>query len=537
MGLFWQDDEDFLLLYLGGGSVHTISQLQPLIFLEEITQTPIGHLFDMVTGDSAGSGPAAALTCPDKKGSTTPKISALQYYELCQDFIAQTFEPLRENYYANMVTLEIMIKGYEKSISLVEDWSRKKDKAINNTRLAKFFASKISATAEPLDLHKPESLTAKFNVFAALTSRTILPILQKRLDKAKDRVQEFFFSPDLIHKAFDEHLKFADGSPVMLHDTITGLHSESFNIDQREAEAHTNIKPMHGWKGHISHKNLPLSEIPKRSMPAQTVFKPYYSPVSKCYYDDIARHNTMAAPMNAIRRKFTKAQEGGLLRKNIKRIGLSIGCGINPPNIDPARMGELLLLGRLDAREGAPLLNIPQLFNTSKAIRDLEEELGEDNAIFIDKILDPALVLNPYRYRTQLEKYGETFGKNLIRGNLEEEAHRMPEHSLIDARPEKMAQLEEFGWAMVWENLDSLTTMAKKGLDRAWKKGHITDRQLHQRLKKIDEIFPPDSMKNPKSAPQNLTSYLSFGGRLPRFNLFTAKNAQDQPEDSRPYPH
>ena len=103
--------------------------------------------------------------------------------------------------------------------------------------------------------------------------------------------------------------------------------------------------------------------------------------------------------MNALRRKLARADEDKKLGVKIKRKGVSIGTGMEPPKLDPERMGELLILGRLEASEGAPLLKIPLLFNTSKAIRDLTEELGEDNAIFIEKIMDPKLSVNKYRFR------------------------------------------------------------------------------------------------------------------------------------------
>lgn len=550
MGLFWQDDEEeFLLLYLGGGSVHTISQQQVLIFLESISQTPIAHMFDMIAGDSAGSGAAVALNCPIRKGSKKPRYSAEQYYQKLKSIIEDTFQPYRENYYQKMVTLEVTMKIYQSAIDTLQNWSDEKDRQISDSRLGRFFARSSNEIGVPEDSkdrdeddaranHAQEDaappLTKRFNLVSGIMNRTLLPPLRAMMARTEKKIPEFFFSAEHINTAFDEALRFRDGSPVMLEDTITGVHSEAFNIDKRVAESHTHIKPIKGWNGFTSHTNLPLSEIPKRSMPAQTVFRPYYSEHSKCHYDDIARHNTMAAPMNAIRRKFTKAQERGELKIDIKRFGISIGCGFKPPNIDPEKMGSLLILGRLDSSEGAPLLSIPQLFNTSKAIRDLEEELGQENAIFVDKVIDNTLTLQPYRYREQLSRFGKEFGKEAPPASLSEQNKHLDDYSLIDARPEKIEQLEAFGWAMVWENLDSLVNVAKKGLNRAYKKGMITDKQFRDRLQKINDVFPPDKIGTPAQKTKSLSEYMGFGGHLSRFStLFTAKPKEAVKEPSR----
>lgn len=154
-------------------------------------------------------------------------------------------------------------------------------------------------------------------------------------------------------------------------------------------------------------------------MPAQTIFKPYLSPFSKQHYDDIAAQNTMAASMNEIRRKFSRAIDDKKLSGQLKRHGVSIGTGFTPPNLDPERMGKLLILGRLDSSEGAPLLNVPLLFNTSKAIRDLEEELGQENAVFIDKIIDPDVTFNKRKYKDQLKMYSKEFSRAAIRESHE----------------------------------------------------------------------------------------------------------------------
>lgn len=529
MGFLQSAEEDFRLLYLGGGAVHGVSQAQLLIFLEEVTGIPIAWQFDMISGDSIGSDPAVGLACPIKKGSKTPKFTAAQYAEILKQLCQEIFEPYQENYHTNMVKLEIELKLFEKTIEIIENWSGKKDQAFANAldsaaAMARNIGRKIglpfSKHTAKTDNADKNTHTRRFNLVSGAMELTALPILRKLLERSKGKVKNFFFSPEPVHNALDRHLVFEDGSPVMLHDAITGLHVDSFNICRREPESHIFIKPIKRWKGFISHENLPLAEIPKRSMPAQTIFKPYYSPVSKCYYDDIAHHNTMAAAMNSIRRKFNQAQESGQLKVSIKRHGVSIGTGIFPPKIDPERMGELLILGRLDSEEGAPLLKIPLLFNTSKAIRDLKEELGPENAVFIDKIVDEAIVNNTYKYRESLKKYKGVFSKRHIRQNFEEEVMRLPKYDLIDARPEKIAQLEDFGWTMVWDNLEALVNEAKLGLERALRHKLITESFYNKRLKAIDEIFPPENLNKKPQSSSSILDFLRFGGSLPRFSLF-----------------
>lgn len=529
------EDYNFRLLYLAGGSVHGISQAQVLVFMEELTGIPIAWQYDMISGDSVGSNPAAVLNCPKERGSIEPKFTAREYAAILKDIVQETFEPYRDNYYKNMVALEIEIQATQKVLNIIRDWAQLRDQRANNGLSGVFNYSKNVLRKIGIGNQSDEERSLSFfNLHSGITEKTLVPILEKRLKKAKERAKDFFFSADKVHATLDEHLRFDDGTPVMLKDSITGFHSEAFNINNTKPEAHIYMKPIDDWDGFISHEHLPLAEIPKRSMPAQTVFKPYYSKYSNCHYDDIAHHNTMASPMNAIRRKLWRAKEDGEIQKRVVRKGVSIGTGMEPPNIDPERMGELLILGRLDASEGAPLLNIPLLFNTSKAIRDLTEELGEENAVFIEKIMDPKLVMNKYKFREEIKRNPDFFPK-FIRENMEYEASKMPNFSLIDARPEKIKQIEEFGWDMIWDHLGILVQEAKAGLRHAHKKGYIDDELLQERLEFIEEFLPERHAKKQNQAAKSFLDYLRFGGRLPGIGFFagndanTAKFDQDDP--------
>jgi len=85
------DDIEYRALYLGGGSVHGVSQAQVLIFLEEIAGIPIAWQYDMLAGDSIGSTPAAALNMPATPGSNIPKFSAQQYSKVLIEIAQETF--------------------------------------------------------------------------------------------------------------------------------------------------------------------------------------------------------------------------------------------------------------------------------------------------------------------------------------------------------------------------------------------------------------------------------------------------------------
>jgi len=524
------DDINYRALYLGGGSVHGVVQAQALIFLEEIAGVPIAWQYDMLAGDSIGSTPAAALNMPIRPGSKKPKFTAQQYSEMLVQIAQKTFEPYREDYYSNMVKLELKIRGCEESIRAIQDWSKRRDKKFSDA--IDSLTGKVRDIAERLGLKNPlhdlpeakKSLSGHFNLHSGLTEKTVIPVIQRILDTANARVDSFFFSAEHIHSALDTCFTYADGSSATLSDCITGFHSEAFNINKREAEAHTFIKPINEWEGHLSHKDLPLAEIPKRSMPAQTIFKPYFSPFSKQYYDDIAAQNTMAASMNQIRRKFARAIDDKKLTGQLKRHGVSIGTGLKPPNLDPERMGKLLILGRLDSSEGAPLLNVPLLFNTSKAIRDLEEELGQEHAVFIDKIVDRNVTFNKQKYKDQLKLYSKEFARAASRRGEGDKPKRLTEMNLIDARDEKIKMLEDFGWAMVWDHLDILVHEAKEGLRHALEKGHIDECCYQKKLKKIDTIFPPQNLgSDNKPQQRNFMDYLTFGGRISYFGFLGEK--------------
>ncbi|MFP4313474.1 MAG: hypothetical protein ACLFR0_04010 [Alphaproteobacteria bacterium] len=523
MAFLRSEESNFRLLYLGGGSVHGISQAEVLVFMEELAGIPIAWQYDMISGDSVGSAPAAVLNCPKEKGSYQPRYTARQYRDILKDILQQTFEPFRDNYYPSMLALEIAIQGTQKAIDFLREWTQKKDKALNKTLSSIYNAAKdpahtmgIRKANDPRSKQKDLSL---FNLHSGFVEKCIIPFLERRLEKAKEQVKDFFFSADVVHQAFDKYLAYDDGEPVLLEDVITGFHSEAFNIDNTRPEAHSVMKPIENWEGVITHKGLPLAEIPKRSMPAQTVFKPYYSEISDCSYDDIAQHNTMAAPMNAARRKIQRAQDNGLIKGRVKRKGMSIGTGMEPPKIDAQRMGELLILGRLDSAEGAPLLKIPLIFNTSKAIRDLTEELGEENAIFIDKIMDKKMVLNKYKYRDEIVK-NPAFSPAHIRQNLELQAEDMPRYNLIDARSETLDKLELFGVNMVWDHLEILVQEVCEGLKHAHKKGFIDQAFLNERLKAINEFYPHLESEISQRTVKSFTDYLRFGGRLPQLGIF-----------------
>lgn len=547
MAFLKSDDINYRALYLGGGSVHGVVQAQALIFLEEIAGVPIAWQYDMLAGDSIGSTPAAALNMPIRPGSKKPKFTAQKYHEMLVQVAQKTFEPYREDYYNNMVKLELKIRGCEESIKVIQDWSKHRDKKFSDA--LEGLTNKVRDIAERLGLKMPlrelpepkKSLSGNFNLHSGLTERTVIPIIKKILDHANTQVETFFFSAEPIHTALDTSFTYPDGSLAKLSDCITGFHSEAFNINKREAEAHTLIKPIKEWEGHLSHKDLPLAEIPKRSMPAQTIFKPYFSPFSEQYYDDIAAQNTMAASMNAIRRKFDRAIENKKLTGQLKRHGVSIGTGLKPPNLDPERMGKLLILGRLDSSEGAPLLNVPLLFNTSKAIRDLEEELGQENAIFIDKIIDRNVTFNKQKYKDQLKLYSKEFARAAERRGDEDRPRRLTEMNPIDARDERINMLEDFGWAMVWDHLEILVNEAKEGLRHALDKGYIDECCYQKKLKKIDTIFPPQNLgSDNKPEQRNFMDYLTFGGRISYFGFLSEKpEATEKPcalEDDRPHP-
>lgn len=541
MGFFRTDEMEYRLLHLCGGSVHGISQAQLIIFLEDVAGIPVGWQYDMVSGDSIGSGGAAALTCPKEKGSKKPKMSARQYEAELVRLCLETFEPFQEKYYERMVKLEIELRTLEETINIINRWACKRDKAIQNTidkalDSARAIMRKTGLQAALPPEQDPEQkqaqetrLSARFNLHSGITTRTIIPVLGNLLERAKKKAASFFFSTEAIYKSFDHHLTFADGSPVMLSDTITGFHSDAFNINRKQPESHVHILPIGTWKGFISHHDLPLADIPKRSMPAQTVFKPYLSPYSGYHYDDIAHYNTMASPMNDIRRKFSKAQDNRDLRLRIKRHGMSIGTGVEGFQIDPERMGELLLLGRMDPSEGAPLMKIPLLFNTTKAVRDLKEELGAQHAIFIDKVVEKDQPYDKGGYKRLLERYNEASA--LTRAHMLETLGQPIEFSLIDARPEKIEQLRQFGWAMVWDHLEVLVNEAKAGLYRAHRNGLISDRHLERRLKFIENNFPPEKMNAPDRRRVGFIEYLTSKGHLPGLGLgLFASSATGQPE-------
>lgn len=536
-----QEEQEYRLLYLGGGAVHGVTQAQVLVFLEELAGIPLAWQYDMIAGDSVGASPAAVLNCPKHKGSNEPRYTAKEYADILKGILQETFEPFRDNYYKNMVTLEIEVRALQTVRESLLDWGSKRDKKANETiskafDLTKSIGRKLSfKPLEDIDFNNKSSLSF-FNLHSGIAQRSLIPLINKRLDKAEERVKNFFFSADHIHDSLDKYLSYDDGSPVMLGDTITGFHSEAFNIDNTKPEAHIAMKPIGEWEGLVSDLSLPLAEAPKRSMPAQTVFKPYYSEHSGCHYDDIASHNTMASAMNAVRRRLSRADDEKKLGIKIKRKGVSIGCGMEPPNIDPKRMGELLILGRLDSTEGAPLLKIPLLFNTSKAIRDLTEELGEDNALFIEKIMDPNLTLNKYRFREAVRKDFGKIGSDLIRKNLEHEASRIPTFNMIDARDEKIEILEEFGWAMVWDHLGPLVNEAKEGLKRAHKHGLIDDEFLQERLKHVNDFMPSYVASRENKAANSFMDYLSFGGRLSGMGLFSRKEVDEAQMEHDPPP-
>lgn len=535
MAFLKSDDIDYRALYLGGGSVHGIAQAQVLIFLEDLAGIPVAWQYDMLAGDSIGSTPAAALNMPVEPGSNIPKFSARQYNEMLIQIAQETFEPYREDYYDNMVKLELKIRTCKEAINTIQSWSRRRDKKYSNA--IQSLTDKVRDIAEHIGFKKPldelpetkKSLTGSFNLHSGLTEKTVLPILRKILNKANEEVETFFFSAQPIHDALDEKLSYSDGTTAKLSDCITGFHSEAFNINKREAEAHTFIKPVNEWDGHISHPELPLAEVPKRSMPAQTIFKPYFSPHSEEYYDDIAAHNTMAASMNEIRRKFSRAIEEKKLTGRLKRHGVSIGTGLKPPNLDPERMGKLLILGRLDSSEGAPLLNVPLLFNTSKAIRDLEEELGQEHAVFIDKIIDPDVAFSKHKYRDQLKMYSKEFSRHAAHNDNQRVPNRLTDANMIDARDENVEVLVKFGWSMVQDHLDILVHEAKEGLQHAFRKGYIDECCLQQKLKKIDTAFPPSNLVgNNKQQDKNFMDYLTFGGRVSYFGILGEKSENQE---------
>lgn len=193
------DDIDYRALYLGGGSVHGVSQAQVLIFLEDIAGIPIAWQYDMLAGDSIGSTPAAALNMPVTPGSNIPKFSAQQYSEMLIQIAQETFEPYRGEYYDNMVKLELKIRTCKEIIHSIQSWSRRRDQ-----KYADAFESlnnKVRDIAERMGLKKQveelpkskKSLTGSFNLHSGATENTIIPIIQKILDKANAKVETFFF--------------------------------------------------------------------------------------------------------------------------------------------------------------------------------------------------------------------------------------------------------------------------------------------------------------------------------------------------------
>lgn len=126
------EDYNFRLLYLAGGSVHGISQAQVLVFMEELTGIPIAWQYDMISGDSVGSNPAAVLNCPKERGSIEPKFTAREYAAILKDIVQETFEPYRDNYYKNMVALEIEIQATQKVLNIIRDWAQLRDQRANN---------------------------------------------------------------------------------------------------------------------------------------------------------------------------------------------------------------------------------------------------------------------------------------------------------------------------------------------------------------------------------------------------------------------
>ena len=486
MALFGSNEQDYLVLHLGGGSVHGLSQMQVLIFLEELAGIPTAWMFDMIAGDSFGSVPAAALNIPEKPGSKIPRFSAKRTSEVAEEVLKKTFNPFREEYHKDMVKLEIKIKALEEALNAIKD------------------------------LKKAENpLTKKF--MGTIAAMTVAPVLEKHLKSLKEQTGDVFFSFEHVAKALDRNFTFTNGQHVKLGQTITGFHSEAFNLDRIEPKTHSYIPPIGGWKGHLSDKDITLADISMRSMSAQTYFKPYKSRHTGEHFDDIAHHNTMASVMNSLRRKFTNAAESKQLHTKLNRKGLSIGVGTVVPDIDPKRMGELLILDRLDSEQGAPLIQIPVIYNTSKAIRDMEEELGPENVAFIEKILDPRLVKNKLRYRQILREFPNA-NKEILRNTLEYEASRIPAYNMIDARPETIEKIKEVGLMMVYENTEELVEFAKRGLERAYRHKLIDKTQLSERLEKINNTYP-HLQERKHSKPKNLLDFLRFGGSFPQFGF------------------
>ncbi len=492
-----------------------LAQVQVMAFMEELGGIPISWMYDMLAGDSVGSIHASVANVPMAPGSSKPRYTMAEYNEIFKKIVQETFEPYRPDYHRSMAELEISMRVLERAIERVKGSAIQADSKIDTMLHApgRALARMINAAAGAVRLgpvfNSVSTGTAQPTIQPVkyLTDRLVLPRLEKMLAEKQGKVEHVFFSPEPIHRILDSRLKFSRSkNPLMLGETITGFHCESFNLDRLEPAYHSVVKPGEHWQGYISDPDLPLSDPPKCSMAAATIFHAYKSPYTNCHYEDIGNQNTLATPMNYVRR---------LLPDDIQRKGMSIGTGIEKIDLDPVRMRELLILGRLDSEQGAPLLTVPKLYNLRKARRDLEEELGSENVTFIDKVLDAYPVKNKHRYRQMLEEFGGTFSQKFISAAINDEAVKMPESSMIDARAEQLAKIEEFGRAMVWENLPVLVREVKEGLKRAQRQKLVSASFVSQKIQEIDATFP--SLKNHDvKRSKSIIDYLTFGGSLPR---------------------
>ena len=73
------------ILSIDGGGIRGVIPAMVLAKIEEITKTPIAHLFDLIAGTSTGGILALGLAKPDKKGSLQPAYKASDWLHIYEE--------------------------------------------------------------------------------------------------------------------------------------------------------------------------------------------------------------------------------------------------------------------------------------------------------------------------------------------------------------------------------------------------------------------------------------------------------------------
>lgn len=528
-------NSEFRMLHMEGGAVLGLAQIEILIFLEETAGIPISWQYDMLSGDSVGSLHAAVANTPVTKDSAEPRYSMKHYKDVFKGVITEVFEPYRDFHHDQIAVNE----GIRIGLAATADKLRQIGERADTWLLSIFNEAAVTlGFGNPFpeerflgfqNPSKPQPLRSILNSAAHFSENLV--------NRQKLSSQELFYSSKPIEKILKDRLRFKDtGEPVMLGDTITGFHTTSFNIYPKlDVAYHFTIKPGENHEGHVSDPDLPLWDPPMCSSAAPTVLPPHQSEFTNNMYEDAAHVLAMNTPMNTVRMR---------LPPHIQRHGISLGTGFSITDLAPEELKEAAVIARLQRQKGALFISAPQIIVKRQAERDLKFELGEKNAIFINKSLDPASVQNPVRFRDllsdamamnkvliqqQLDEEGvnnTTIFKSMLRSanrhsaeqireQMERESESLPNQDWLDARPENLAKIEAFGRTMIAENKATLIQEAKDGLRSAHKKGLITEEFLQERLALIAHQYP-NSVRDTitEDSVSRVRRYLQAGWRF-----------------------